>query len=625
MTDPPVETPEPEAAVPGQSASVPGRAGHEPILRNAAWCVAAAAGATLVYALQVESPLFRAAALQLCLCGTALWAAIDAAKIRRRLRGVAGGPEELPIKREAAALHYVCVASLLTAVLVFTGLSMLGQLVSIAIPRPQPEVVGGAILSVLAASLWTVFARVVGQRYEGVPGDEQPTPHGAAARGEGAAVRAALSESRLTALLAGGTLLAATVYPPIEGWFAWALSLWTVAVAGEHLIRLFVAWFKTTSLDREFTTPIGSILREVFLTTANPVGKAFDICEARFGLSLRSSWTIGFFRRSVTPIAAGCLLVVWASTCFVVIQPHQAGLEYRLGVAQKTRLAPGLHAKLPWPLGEIRRFPAGIVQTMQIGFEEDAGGAPVAQDADRTLLWTQPHAQEFALVLGSETELVAINAIVYFKIAEDTRGFLDHALASSNPEVALESLAYRVLMEQTRTATLKQLLSSGRDRFAAEVRERLSEYSAAERLGLDVVDVALINLHPPVEVAGSYLDVISAGLDSDRVVTVASGDAAKQTLEAQQNSNGRLADATAEAARRVSVAGQESAEFLAVGEAYAEDPETYRLRLWFEAFEQVLAGRRLMILDSQLPDVIFDERPRTADPVLAEPNPPRSP
>ncbi|QDT97772.1 protease modulator HflK [Gimesia aquarii] len=588
------------------------------ILRNAFWCVVIAAGASFFYALKIESSVFRVVALQLSLCGVDLWAAMNAAKIRRRLSS-ANDEDVLALKRESTAIHYLFVATPLVAILVLTGLSMVGQLVEVAVPRSQEQVIGGAILAVLAASLWTVFSRVLEQRsHSSISQDSLTLP-------EAPAVRAALSESRLAALLTGATLLTATIHPPIEGWFAWGLSLWTIAVASEHLIRLFAAWFQTTTVQGTFTAPIDSILREIFLTTTNPVSKAFDIAEARFGLSLRSSWTIGFFRRSVLPIAAGCLLIVWLSTCFVVIQPHQAGLEERFGVAQQVRLKPGLHTKLPWPFGEIRRYPAGIVQSMRIGFEEKTEEATVSEDKDRTLLWTQPHAREFSLVLGSETELVAVNAIVYFKIAEDTQGFLDHAFATSNPETALESLAYRVLMEQTRSATLADMLSRGRDQFAEDVRKKLSEYSSAERLGLDVVDVALINLHPPVEVASSYLDVINAELDSNRVVTVANGEAAKQILEAEQGSNGRLADAKVDAAKRVSVAGQESAEFIAVGEAFTAAPETYRLRLWFEAFERVLSGRRLFIVDSELPDVIFDERSGSADSMLIDPKKTKTP
>ena len=338
-----------------------------PVLRNALLCVVAIAIASFFYALQFESSLFRSVAFQLCVCGVAIWGTIDASKIRRRM-GVVEGEDAVAQKREAAAIHYLFVATPLTAILVFTGLSMVSQLVEVAVPRPQQQVIGGAILAVVAASLWTVFVRVFKQ--QSLPSDEQSSQR----LPEAVAVTAALSESRLVALLSGGTLMAATIYPPIEGWFSWGLSLWVAAVAVEHLMRLFVAWFQPTTAQGTFAAPVGSMLREVFLSTVNPVAKAFDVAEARFGLSLRSSWTLGFFRRSVLPIAVCCVLVVWFSTCLVVIQPHQAGLEERFGVAQPARLTPGLHTKLPWPFGEIRRYPAGIVQTMRIGFEEKESG-----------------------------------------------------------------------------------------------------------------------------------------------------------------------------------------------------------------------------------------------------------
>jgi len=574
------------------------------MLRSALWCVGLAAVAAFAYAFQIESGLFRAAGLELCLCGTAIWAALDAAKARRRLdRDDREGA--LARKRETSAVHHLFVAAPTVAVIVFSVLSLLSQLVEIPRPQSQQQVIGGAIAAVLAASLWTVFARSLKQAST----DAFP---------ELSAVRDALSEARLAALVAGGALLVATVYRPTEGWAAWVISLWTLAVAGEQLLRTLAGWFRPITQDDPLVAPVHSLLREVFLSTTNPVGALFDIAESRFGLSLRSSWTIRFFRRSVLPITIGCVLIVWLATCFVVIEPHQAGLRERFGVAEPTKLEPGLHTKLPWPFGTIRRYPAGVVQTMQVGFEEPVDEGVVSLDQERSLLWTKPHEQEFSLVLGSETELVAINAIVYFQIADDVDGFLKHAFATSNPESALEAFAYRVLMEETRSSTLDEILSRGRDDFAATIRRRLSEYSESNDLGLEIVDVALINLHPPVQVATNYLDVINAELDSSRVVTAAKGEASKQVLDAETESGLRVATAKIDAAKRVSEAGRESAEFLAVGEAYAAAPETYRLRLWFEAFERVLFGRRLFVIDAALPNVIFDERADTTKTTLPE-------
>ncbi|QDT65212.1 SPFH domain-containing protein [Calycomorphotria hydatis] len=563
------------------------------LLRNALSLVIVAMVAAFGYAFQCESGLFRAVGLELCLTAIVIWAAIDAQKARQRFTLVKAEPEEI---REASALHYLFVAAPTVAVLVFTLLALLTQMVEVSRERLREEIIGGAIAAVLAASLWTIFSRSLPKKPE-----QEFT--------ELADVRTAFSESRLTALLTGVTLLIASVYPPVESWAAWGLLCWILAVASEQLLRVLAGWFHTApETELVLVAPTYSVLRDVFLSTTNPVGALFDIAEEKYGLSLRSSWTIRFFRRSVLPITIGCLLVVWGSTCFVVIEPQQAGVRERFGYAEKVKLEPGLHGKLPWPCGVIRRFPAQVVQTMQIGFSETTDDADVSRDHNRALLWTKPHEQEFSLVLGSETELIAINAIVYFQIANDQDRFLNYVYSTSNPEAALEAFAYRVLMEETRTATMAELLTKSRQEFSRRVQERLQLYSRANNLGLDVIDVALINLHPPVQVAGNYLDVINAELDSATTVTTAEGDSDQAVLVAETESHSLEAVAEVEAARRVANAGRESAEFIAIGNAFAAAPQTYRLRLWFEAFEKVLTGRKLFLIDADLPNVIFDER-----------------
>ena len=184
--------------------------GSGSMLRNAFWCVLVAAGASLFYGLKIESSLFRAIALQLLLAGIAVWSAMDAVKLRRRISESAAD-DALAVKREATAIHYLFVAAPLVAVVVLSGLSMVGQLAEVAVPRSQQQVVGGAILAVLAASLWTVLARVVQQHSSADEPLDSPTSS------EAVAVRAALSESRLAALLSGAALMAATVHPPVEG------------------------------------------------------------------------------------------------------------------------------------------------------------------------------------------------------------------------------------------------------------------------------------------------------------------------------------------------------------------------------------------------------------------------
>jgi regulator of protease activity HflC (stomatin/prohibitin superfamily) len=264
-------------------------------------------------------------------------------------------------------------------------------------------------------------------------------------------------------------------------------------------------------------------------------------------------------------------------------------------------LLPGLHVTLPWPLGRIRAFPVKTVHQMPIGFIE--ADQPVNSQQPRALLWTKPHAkEEFALVLGGGTELVAVNAIVYFKIAEDRQGFLDYVYQQSMPEEALTAFAYRALMEETRGRTLDEVLSADRAAFARRLVESVRQQSRAARLGLEVVDLALLNLHPPIEAGGSYLDVINARLDAGRRVTEAEGERQVALLGAETRGSMAVATARTERSHRVSTALAEVAEFKAVVEALDDPRRTLRLRLWIEALEGALAEQRLFLVDRTLLD-----------------------
>jgi regulator of protease activity HflC (stomatin/prohibitin superfamily) len=191
-----------------------------------------------------------------------------------------------------------------------------------------------------------------------------------------------------------------------------------------------------------------------------------------------------------------------------------------------------------------------------------------------------------------------------------------------NPDDALEAYAYRTLTESTRSTTLREVLTANRAQFADHLERTLRGYVESNRLGIEVVDVALMGLHPPVEAAADYLDVISARIDAERVHIEALGDAAVQVANVQQESASAIASAKVEAARRTGEALGESSQFLAIGEAYAVAPEPFQLRLWFEALEEILEQKRFVLVDQAVAEgsggILLDHRGRAAageDPV----------
>jgi regulator of protease activity HflC (stomatin/prohibitin superfamily) len=176
----------------------------------------------------------------------------------------------------------------------------------------------------------------------------------------------------------------------------------------------------------------------------------------------------------------------------------------------------------------------------------------------------------------------------------------------------LEAYAYHTLMEFTRSATLDEIFSTNRAQFADDLEQRLRQYATDNRLGIDVVDVALIGLHPPIAAAADYLDVISAGVDADRFQIEAIGKKRIRIEDAKRESASTIATASTEANQRIGQAHEESSEFLAIGQAYSVAPKALEQRLWFEAIEEILEGKRFALVDKTLADgpggILLDQR-----------------
>jgi regulator of protease activity HflC (stomatin/prohibitin superfamily) len=177
---------------------------------------------------------------------------------------------------------------------------------------------------------------------------------------------------------------------------------------------------------------------------------------------------------------------------------------------------------------------------------------------------------------------------------------MDYVYRQSAQHDALAAFAYRALMQETRGRTLDEVLSADRSAFSSSLADSVRRQAHEARLGLEVVDLALINLHPPIEVAGSYLDVINARLDAHRQVTEAEGKKEVAILTAQTTGITSIANARIEGSRRVAAAASLAAEFTGLSQAYQVGPQTIRTRLWIEAQEAALTGQRLFLIDSSL-------------------------
>ncbi|MDO4575635.1 MAG: SPFH domain-containing protein [Planctomycetia bacterium] len=563
--------------------------------------------AALLYGTQVYgagSVLLTILGLQLLLVTVSSFLALHAGRLREKQAEIAqwkkpewGEDTENPYKIEfdqGKILHFLVFGVLPTLLLaICAGYVMYygTQPDKIRLVSASHSVLA-AILTMVCCILWLVLARsydAVSSLGEKDAGDSLP---------ESQALGEAAWESCWWMGLASLVLLVKSFFPVFELVLFWCVAWWILAVSVEQTIRLFYGWMKSRHTEGTFVSPITVFLRYMVFVRGNPINSLFYTLEERWGVSFRSSWAIRFVAKATLPAMLMVLLLWWGLSSLYVVRVNEFGVRRDCGRIHFEPLQPGLHVKLPWPFGSIVTYPVKQVSMMPIGYEQTGSGQFL-------YLWTKAHENEFELVLGDGKEAVAVNAMVHYKIREDHEGFFQYVLNFQNPSEAINAYAHRALTELTRTSTLEQVLATERDRFAAEIQKRLQGYLDENRMGVEIVEVAMLNLHPPVKVAGSYLDVISAGVNARQYEIVEEGRKAAAVFEAQEQSEQIVADAKVRSAEMVAQAGAETAEFLAAGKSYDVNPECFQLRYWLDNIQDVLRNKRLVLVDQSV-DIYFD-------------------
>lgn len=591
---------------------------HRGLLVTAGILVTAGMLVTAAYGIAHDLFVLRALAWDMALAALTVCVCVHAMHLRRRFAlEAAGGDPDSEARRPAwesdldadegadtaikqwdvehlRKLHYLFLALIPSALITLLGARGLWFSARATVEASEAGAATALALVCLAAScVWLILAR----SFQAVPRDEMP---------DGSGLALVFREVQWASLLTAAALFCSWLWADASLWAGRMLLVWLLIVGCEQLGRLLVLWLRPPADPRQPVPAWRVVVREAVFIHGNPVRSLFDGLETRWGVSFRSSWALRFVRRSVLPTVFLVALLLWGLSSLAVVQIDELGVRESCGRIQAAALPPGLHWKLPWPFGRVLRYPVKRVSVKPIGFVTGKG-------RQQDLLWSKKHAQEeFSLVLGNGSELVAIDCVVYYKIYEDPQRFLDYVYQCQNPDDALEAFAYRTLTEYTRSITLRDVLTANRAHFAGQLKGALRGYAESNRLGMEVVDVALIGLHPPVEAAADYLDVISARIDAERVQVEAEGQAVVQTARVQQESASAVANARVDAARRTGEALRESSEFLAMGQAYAAAPESFQLRLWFEALEQILEQKRFVLVDAAVAEgpggILLDHR-----------------
>jgi len=197
-------------------------------------------------------------------------------------------------------------------------------------------------------------------------------------------------------------------------------------------------------------------------------------------------------------------------------------------------------------------------------------------------------------MLSGDQNMIELNATVHYMLAHPE----DFLFRQLDGEATVRAAAESVMQAISTATPLDDLLTVGRreieQKAKAALQARLDKYGA----GIQVLHVKLQDVHPSLEVVDAFRDVSGAYEEKNRMVNEAEGYRNEQVALARGNAKASLAAAAAYNLGRVNRANGDATRFIAREAMYRLSPGTSDTRLYLETMEQVLPGKKKVIIDS---------------------------
>jgi modulator of FtsH protease HflK len=255
---------------------------------------------------------------------------------------------------------------------------------------------------------------------------------------------------------------------------------------------------------------------------AKIVSEAIDY---QFGIEVSDSWFYRQVSKAIPMLILVGLLILFGLTSVVIVAPHQRAMVTRLGaLTENSEVGPGLHWKMPWPLGKAYKYNASRIHEITVGSSADHFKRDVA------VLWTTEHSEggeDYMVTAPSRHagedstdvdvaagELAGGLGVIKYRIAEG--GLYDYSMLAlddqSTPINLLTALSDRRFNTYFATHDIDSLLTTARVSAGEVLRAQIQGDADEMKLGIEVVYVGVEAVHPPMEgdVAKKFHEQIGA-------------------------------------------------------------------------------------------------------------------
>ncbi|MCC6888407.1 MAG: FtsH protease activity modulator HflK [Hyphomicrobiales bacterium] len=279
-------------------------------------------------------------------------------------------------------------------------------------------------------------------------------------------------------------------------------------------------------------------------------------------------------------------VAIWGFSGFFRVQPDELGVVMRFGKYDRDA-RPGLNYHWPYPVETVLLPKVTRVNRIDIGMRlvEDMRRGSTVRDVP-----------EESLMLTGDENIVDVDFSVFWVVKPN--GAADYLFNIQMPEGTVKAVAESAMREVVGRSDIQPILTGARQNIENRVHELMQKILDHYGAGIQVTQVQLQKVDPPLQVIDAFRDVQAARADLERAQNEAQTYANRVVPEARGRAAQIMQSAEAFREQTVAEARGQTARFLSVYDEYRKAPEVTRQRIYLETMERLLGSNQTIILDS---------------------------
>lgn len=251
--------------------------------------------------------------------------------------------------------------------------------------------------------------------------------------------------------------------------------------------------------------------------------------------------------------------LAWGCSGVTVVGADEAAVVRVCGRVERTAngsaqiRTSGLYFHFPWPISEVTRIRINEVRTITVGTSELGDidtSSPFLRATD---------ASQHSQLLSGDKNVLHLQLNISYRIDNDRID--DWLFGSKAVEKRLKLLASSVLADVVLRSGVDFVHTFGHNELRQLILRRLYRLVEQNSLGVDIEDVTIASVAPPVRVKADFVDVMNARADRETYINRARAYESKRQSDAQAEAAKLKNEAQSYAHRKIDLAKAEAESF----------------------------------------------------------------